>query len=596
MVNAINEAGEASCVCNVTVKGRLPNETSDSEVASDMEPIKPSIQVALKDISVFEGKKVRLDCVIVGQPEPEVIWYHNERPVKESTDFQLLFQGDRCSLIIQEALPEDAGGYKVVALNSAGEASSKCNLTVTPLSDAEVPPAKPQEEAKPAGTPPKFSKLLSDVLVSEGDRVVFEAGVTGEPQPEIKWLLNNQDLKDGDHAKITSDSQGNCRLEIDSVLPEDKGVYTIKATNAFGDAKCFSQLIVKSFKPTEVKKEYEEVKSAPVFKETFQDRTAFEDTSTKFECIVTARPTPKIRWLFNDGPVSGKDFLISTSGERQVLSVPLLSNSHSGKITCVAENEAGKATCTANLSVQSAADITLPASKPMQPTEHIIEVSKQIQPAHLVQDHKIQPAELVQQQKNESSYSFHREAFMQSSQSSTSSRKYEVTSSAQEPPVQFQSTTTKAERSFKQVNQETPQVTQTSITETTVVHKPTVRARPPKFTTPVVGKIVDQGIDIVLEGILDASPAPTVTWTKNNGNLPQLPKITTSFQLNRARLEIKGVDNSDAGRYTCTAVNEAGTAISTADLVIRSKTCVALSKRELIWCCFRNYLPTGVWT
>lgn len=50
-----------------------------------MEPIKPSIQLPLQDLSVKEGEKLRLDCVIVGQPEPEVIWYHDDRPVKEST-------------------------------------------------------------------------------------------------------------------------------------------------------------------------------------------------------------------------------------------------------------------------------------------------------------------------------------------------------------------------------------------------------------------------------------------------------------------------------------------------------------------------------
>jgi hypothetical protein len=72
VVSAKNIAGEATSSCNVSVKGRLPTETSDSELASDMEPIKPAIQLPLKDISVFEGKRVRLDCIIIGQPEPEV--------------------------------------------------------------------------------------------------------------------------------------------------------------------------------------------------------------------------------------------------------------------------------------------------------------------------------------------------------------------------------------------------------------------------------------------------------------------------------------------------------------------------------------------
>ena len=132
-----------------------------------MEPIKPGIQQSLPaKMNVREGDKVRMDCVIVAQPEPEVrvwpplkptyfilkkqqqpnsiwlidfyliclnkvIWYHKDRPVKESSDFQLIFQGDRCSLIIREAFQEDSGLYRVVAVNSAGEASSHCQLVVS---------------------------------------------------------------------------------------------------------------------------------------------------------------------------------------------------------------------------------------------------------------------------------------------------------------------------------------------------------------------------------------------------------------------------------------------------------------------------------
>jgi len=67
------ENGEATSSCQVSVKGILPNETSDSEIASDLEPIKPSIPLRLKEQTVLEGGSVHLKCVIVGQPEPEVI-------------------------------------------------------------------------------------------------------------------------------------------------------------------------------------------------------------------------------------------------------------------------------------------------------------------------------------------------------------------------------------------------------------------------------------------------------------------------------------------------------------------------------------------
>ena len=60
----------------------------------------------------------------------QVIWYHGDQPVKESRDSQLLFQGDRCTLVINQTGPDNAGTYTVVAINSAGEATSAAHLEV----------------------------------------------------------------------------------------------------------------------------------------------------------------------------------------------------------------------------------------------------------------------------------------------------------------------------------------------------------------------------------------------------------------------------------------------------------------------------------
>jgi titin len=50
--------------------------------------------------------------------------------VKESKDFQLLFEGDRCSLVINEVYLEDSGEYKCEARNKHGAAHSTCRLIV----------------------------------------------------------------------------------------------------------------------------------------------------------------------------------------------------------------------------------------------------------------------------------------------------------------------------------------------------------------------------------------------------------------------------------------------------------------------------------
>lgn len=46
--------------------------------------------------------------------------------------------------------------------------------------------------------------------------------------------------------------------------------------------------------------------------------------------------------------------------------------------------------------------------------------------------------------------------------------------------------------------------------------------------------------------------------------------MTITYAHNHVRLELKNVNVKDAGRYTCTASNEVGSASSTADLVVKS--------------------------
>ncbi|XP_043525686.1 uncharacterized protein LOC122536948 isoform X6 [Frieseomelitta varia] len=356
-VVAKNNAGEATVSCNVSVKGRLPHETSDSEFAgSDMEPVVPKIQMPLKDLKVQEGLSVRLDCVIVGQPEPEVIWYHDDQPVKESADFQLLFQGDKCSLVIHEALLDDAGVYKVVAINSGGEASSQCTLTVTPVAvPAKLDKTETEaEETFAAGSPPKFVKLPTDSLVAEGETAIFECAVIGEPKPELKWFSDSGEITKSERILIQQKEDGTSILKISSTIPEDKGNYVVRAFNAHGEAKAFARLVVRSLGDFRRKEEFvqmEEKLIAPTFKEKFEDRRVSEGVSTKFECIVIGKPAPKIQWLFNDRPVHGKDFLVSVSGDRQVLTIPETGSTHVGTISCVAENAAGKAICSARLDI-----------------------------------------------------------------------------------------------------------------------------------------------------------------------------------------------------------------------------------------------------
>lgn len=579
VVTANNLAGESYSSCNVTVKGRLPNETSDSELASDIEPIKPSVQLPLKNICVFEGKSVRLDCVIVGQPEPEVIWYHNNRPVKESEDVQLLFQGDRCTLIIQEAYLEDIGDYRVVAINSAGEASSSCELSVTPLNEFEPAAKRSQvDRILPLEMPPKFERLLSDILTDEGEVIEFECSVIGDPRPTIKWYLNNKEISADNRIKFVQNNDGTAKLIIANVTNADKGVYTVKASNSCGDAKCFSHLIVKTVNAPEPQRSQqgdviEERMLCPTFKELFTDKSVQLEDVVKFECIVVGKPTPKVKWLFNDQPVHGKDFLVSRSGDRQVLTIPKVTEETVGKVSCVAENEIGKATCVGYLSLFGGA--TTNGDGPPSSSE--------------------QSERYMQEYNTESSNVTIKQQIFTTTHTSQINT---VENGNELPQTQIHAFSSKLDHSIKQTGSNDPEIleskqfqeyTQTNQLPPTMQQKSIVNfVKPnsgspgetipktarkqlaPKFVSPFNGKIVDQGGDVMLEAIVDGFPSPEVKITKNGDELFPSENILITNKFNKINVELKNVNVTDAGRYSCVATNVAGSSTSTADVVVKS--------------------------
>ncbi|XP_036337176.1 titin homolog isoform X4 [Rhagoletis pomonella] len=584
VLTAKNLAGEAYSSCNVIVKGRLPNETSDSELASDMEPIKPSVQLPLKDVSIFEGKPVRLDCVIVGQPEPEVIWYHNERPVKESADVQLLFQGDRCSLIIQEVYQEDAGNYKVVAINSAGEASSSCELKVTPLNIAEpATRAQSERQSVPKETLPKFEKFLTDVLADEGETVEMEVIVSGDQPFTAKWYLANKELNENERiSTIANPAAGVFKLILRNVVADDRGVYTVKVSNNGGDAKCFSQLNVKSVNAPDHQRSQQvepvENLTCPEFKEIFSDKQAHADDMVKFECIVKGKPTPKVHWCFNDQPVHGHNFLVSTSGDRQVLTIQKANIDTVGKISCIAENEIGKATCAAFLSLLGPGMQPIPATSDLQTT---------------TQEHNTESSRVTMK----------KQTFTTTSTSQISSFEGNI------PQTEIHHSSAHIDQSLKQLGAQRPEVVEThhyqelhkskdmsapnvqqklftlvqsagnglgqpAITSNTgvVVPESPTRQRKqiaPRFTTPLTGRIVDQGTDVAMEAIYDGFPSPEIKVEKNGEQLFDNQRLKIENRCNRVSIVLKEVGVADAGRYAVTATNTMGQSTSTADLVVK---------------------------
>ena len=65
---ARNLGGESRSTCRLTVEGSY----STGEELMDKTPMKPTLRQPLQNRDVQEGSRARLDCVVIGHPEPEV--------------------------------------------------------------------------------------------------------------------------------------------------------------------------------------------------------------------------------------------------------------------------------------------------------------------------------------------------------------------------------------------------------------------------------------------------------------------------------------------------------------------------------------------
>ncbi|XP_041858311.1 myosin light chain kinase, smooth muscle isoform X2 [Melanotaenia boesemani] len=141
-VRAIGRLSSMAMMAGVSAKKGSPTEEENQfleclEVEQKTES-KPSFSVVIRDVEVVEGSAARFDCKIEGYPDPEVVWYKDDQPIKETRHFQIDYDEDgNCSLVISEVSGDDDAKYTVKAVNSLGEATCTAELLVEVMAGEE---------------------------------------------------------------------------------------------------------------------------------------------------------------------------------------------------------------------------------------------------------------------------------------------------------------------------------------------------------------------------------------------------------------------------------------------------------------------------
>lgn len=178
----------------------------------------------LKEVPVYLGKAINLDCLASGKPPAQISWILPDRTfvrdvggAKDRMGASLLHNG---TLRIQSANFSSTGDYKCIASNAAGADTLTYHVRVAAL-------------------PPSINEGGSEsISIQTGRSVYVHCTAKGEPTPVLRWTVAA-----GVHVK-PSQFLGrrlfvfpNGTLYIRNILPADAGRYECSATNAVGVAR-----------------------------------------------------------------------------------------------------------------------------------------------------------------------------------------------------------------------------------------------------------------------------------------------------------------------------------------------------------------------
>ncbi|NXM74602.1 PALLD protein, partial [Serilophus lunatus] len=256
-------------------------------------------------------------------------------------------------------------------------------------------------------SPPQFTQKLRSQEVAEGNKVLLECRVAGNPVPDVRWFCEGKELQNSPDIQIRSESGGLHSLIIAEAFEDDTGRYTCLASNSIGSDSTSAEIFIEGASSTDSESESlifksksgampqaqkkttsvsltigsstpksgvttaviqpismptqqaqspvsylhhldgpKPIYSPPIFTKELQNSTASEGQVVVFECRVRGPPPIHVKW-FRQGVE------IQDSPDFRILQKKTFPED-SGIFTCTATNEHGSVTSSAQLAVCSA--------------------------------------------------------------------------------------------------------------------------------------------------------------------------------------------------------------------------------------------------
>ncbi|MCP9264251.1 Immunoglobulin I-set domain protein [Dirofilaria immitis] len=512
----VDDTGRYTCMAT-NEYGQASTSAFFKVLKVEKEAAPPAFVTTLQDQEVKEGEMVSFECEVEGWPEPELVWLVDEQPLRPSHDFKLEYDGQNAKLEIRDAQPEDTGVYTVRIKNEYGTAESNAKLKVEPDPDKNH-------------IAPEFQ--MSNVI--EGDTAKFKAILTGDPNPDVIWMINGVPLSESDKIKFISED-GICILTITDVSRHFDGTVTCQGVNRLGTQHCDAQLKVQV------------PPSPPNFEHPLDDKIIQEEQTVILETEISGFPDPVVSFTINGKPIisgeNGIEIIDRGNGCYRIEILRANTELHDGEIVCTAINEYGQAESRARIIVESIEKETCSAPTFIKDIEdQTVKYGEKPFSKH--------PFEEVQILKLPGTPGIQIET------QSVTDHKLTVDS------VQYSGTILcRAENLVGRYE------TKAKL----IIISDEKKKHAPEFIEKLIDTNVMEGSDVVFEVRVEAEPAATLKWFLGEKELIESERVKIREFDGSWKLEINKLTIEESGIIRCVAENSEGTSESSANLTVNKK-------------------------
>ncbi|XP_049867725.1 Down syndrome cell adhesion molecule-like protein Dscam2 isoform X8 [Pectinophora gossypiella] len=493
----VEDSGKYLCVVNNSVGGE-----SVETVLTVTAPLKATVEPATQTVDF--GRPAVFTCRYEGNPVKTITWLKDGKDMKHHDS----------TLRIESVKKEDKGMYQCFIRNDQESAGASAELKLGGRFE-----------------PPQIRHSFGEQTLRSGPSLRLKCVASGNPTPDIAWLLDGEKLTSGERLQIgqfvTAEGNVESHLNISSVHTNDGGLYSCIASSKVGSASHSSRVNVYGLP----------------YVRPMKKRPVVAGDTLIAHCPVAGYPIDSIVWE-RDGrvlPINRKQ-KVFPNGTLVIENVERMSDQ--ATYTCVAKNSQGySARGTLELQVMVA-----PQVQPFDFGEEILNAGDTVSLTCTVGKGDL-PLK-IHWQLNDKNLNSGNGVFI-----NRNGKRISVLSIENVQHEHIGNYTCIAENDAG-----------------TTSHSAILNVNvPPRWILEPTDKAFAQGSDAKVECKADGFPKPQVTWKRAEGDTPgdykDLKPNNPNVKVEDGTLSISNIQKTNEGYYLCEAVNGIGSGLSAVILI-----------------------------